>query len=300
MTPVSPPPVTGYRPEFLPAYLSNGLVGLRVPRIPQLGGLLILNGFAGIDADSGSEGFARAPYPLAGDIEVNRVSMARAPERATLREQAYDFGCGELRTLFEFDAAGVLALVEVVTFCSRTLPTLVLQQVHVSVDRACDVVVSAGVDQANVPGTLKARDTSVRGSDEDPVDGSMLWESNGGLGLAGVAYVTGFDGAEAERSLDHDPLASLRTSYAFRARSGRRYRLRQIAGLVPDTSHHLPDTQAVRLVFAGVGRGFDRLRRENAAAWEELWRGRIVLEGPSRWQELLDAAYFYLQTSVHL
>jgi len=299
MTPVSPPPVTDYRPDFLPAYVSNGLVGLRVPRIPQVGGVLILNGFASIDADSGAEGFARAPYPLAGDIKINGVSLVRAPERAILREQAYDFGCGELRTVFEFDAGGTLALVEVLTFCSRTLPTLVLQQVHVSVDRACDVVLSGGVDHANVPGTMKARDTSVRGSDEDPVDGSMLWESNGALGLAGVAYVTDFEGVEAERSVDQVPLAPLRTSYAFRARSGRRYRLRQIAGMVPDTAHHVPDMHAVRLVYAGVGRGFDRLRRENVAAWEELWRGRIVLDGPSRWQELLDAAYFYLQTSVH-
>jgi len=299
VTPISPSPVTAYEPEFLPAYLSNGVVGLRVPRIPQVGGLVILNGFAAIDADSGSEGFARAPYPLSGDIEINRVSMARAPERVTLREQAYDFGCGELRTVFEFDAAGVVALVEVVTFCSRTMPSLILQQVHVSVDRACDVLLSGGVDPSNVPGTLKGRQTRVRGSEENPVDGSMLWESNEALSLAGVAYVTEFDGADAERSLDQDALAPLRTSYAFRARSGRRYRLRQIASLVPDVSHHVPDMHAVRLVYAGLQRGFDRLRRENARAWEDIWCGRIVLDGPSRWQELLDAAYFYLQTSVH-
>ena len=100
--PISPSPLTEYRPEFLPAYLGNGVVGLRVPRIPQIDGVAILNGFSGIDGDSGAEGFARAPYPLAGDVEVNRVSLKMAPERVQLCTQSYDFGTGELRTVFDF------------------------------------------------------------------------------------------------------------------------------------------------------------------------------------------------------
>jgi hypothetical protein len=58
--------------------------------------------------------------------------------------------------------------------------------------------------------------------------------------------------------------------------------------------------QAVRLIAAAESRGFDTLRRENQRAWEEIWRSRIVLAGaPARWQALADAAFFYLQTSVH-
>ena len=100
-TPISPSPVTEYRPEFLPAYVANGVVGLRVPRIPQIDGLAILNGFSGIDGDSGAEGFARVPYPLAGDLELNGVSLRTSRERARFREQSYDFGTGELRTVFD-------------------------------------------------------------------------------------------------------------------------------------------------------------------------------------------------------
>jgi hypothetical protein len=48
--PINPRPVNEYRPEFLPAYVANGVVGLRVPRIPQIDGL-ILNGFAGVDGE---------------------------------------------------------------------------------------------------------------------------------------------------------------------------------------------------------------------------------------------------------
>jgi hypothetical protein len=274
-------------------------VGLRVPRIPQLDGLAILNGFAGIDGDSGAEGFARVPYPLAGDLEVDRVSLKMSPERAQLREQSYDFGTGELRTTFDFDAGAVQAELQVLTFCSRTMPMLVLQEVRVSVSRACDVVLTAGVDTKGVPGTLKTRSTRTRGTEQQPVDGSLRWESHGAVGLAGVAYVTELGGVEAGRSVDENELVPLATRYAFRGRTGKRYRLRQIAAIVSDAMHHEPDLQAVRLVYAGTERGFDRLRAENAAAWEEIWQGRVQVDAPARWQAMLDAAYFYLQTSVH-
>ncbi|MBJ7601217.1 hypothetical protein [Candidatus Nephthysia bennettiae] len=33
---LSRPPVSEYRPEYSPAYLSNGLIGLRIGRIPLL------------------------------------------------------------------------------------------------------------------------------------------------------------------------------------------------------------------------------------------------------------------------
>ena len=298
-TPISPAAVTQYRPEFLPAYVANGVVGLRVPRVPQVGGLAILNGLAGIDGDSGAEGFARVPYPLAGDVELNRVSLRTAPERAQLREQTYDFAAGELRTVFDFDAGDVRAELDVLTFCSRTMPTLVLQEVRVSVSRACDAVLTAGVDPSGVPGTMKARSTRTRGTEQQPVDGSLRWQSHGAVGVAGVAYVTEFVGSEAGRSVDENEVAPLATGYSFRGRSGTRYRLRQMAAVVPDAMHHEPDLQAIRLLFAGRERGFDHLREENSAAWQDIWQGRIQVDAPARWQAMLDAAYFYLQTSVH-
>jgi hypothetical protein len=86
-TPLSPPAVRSYQPDFLPAYVGNGVLGLRVPRIPLVGGLTIVNGFSGTDGETGVEGFARAPYPLAGDIELGGARLAYAPERAVLRQQ---------------------------------------------------------------------------------------------------------------------------------------------------------------------------------------------------------------------
>jgi hypothetical protein len=298
--PISPPPVTEARAGDLPAYLSNGVVGLRVGAVPQLRCVAILNGFAGVDADSGAEGFARAPYPVAGNIELDGVLLDRTSEVARLREQRYDFSTGELRTRFVVDGGRARAEVDVVTFCSRTMPMLTLQEVVVRVDRACDLALAGGVDPVGVPGALVARSTRTRGSSEDPVDGSLLWESHGALGTCGAAYVTEFVGADAAPTTEMNELKPLATRYAFRGRKGRRYRLRQIGALVPSTMHAQPDLQAVRLVYGGALRGFDVLRQQNRQAWGELWEGRPILLGaPERWQALADAAFFYLHTSVH-
>ena len=64
--------------------------------------------------------------------------------------------------------------------------------------------------------------------------------------------------------------------------------------------HHVPDMHAVRLVYAGIGAW---LRPASARERCRLGGASGVVAssstGPSRWQGLLDAAYFYLQTSVH-
>jgi hypothetical protein len=298
--PISPPPVNEWKPGWLPAYLANGVMGLRVPAVPTLGGIAILNGFTGVDADSGAESFARTPYPLATELEIDRIALHEAPERARLRAQTYDFVTGELTTQYEFDLGHVRAEVEVLTFCSRTMPMLVLQEVRVRVDRACDLAVSGGIDHRGVPGKLVSRDTRTRGSEQRAVGGSMLWRSHGDLATCGAAYVTGFSDESAEAEIEHDELEPLMTRYALRARSGRTYRLEQIGALVCETMHHQPDLQAVRLAYAGRLRGFETLRKDNRDAWAEIWRGRVQLvDAPSRWQAMADAAFFYLHTSVH-
>ena len=46
--------------------------------------------------------------------------------------------------------------------------------------------------------------------------------------------------------------------------------------------------------------GFDVLRSDNQDEWRELWKSRINLIGAERrWQEMADAAFYYLNSSVH-
>jgi trehalose/maltose hydrolase-like predicted phosphorylase len=86
----------------------------------------------------------------------------------------------------------------------------------------------------------------------------------------------------------------------FPGGAGATYRLRQITSLVPSALHGRPDEQAGRMVAKARHDGFDAIRAENRAAWDEIWKGRIRLVGAEpRWQALADAAFFYLNSSVH-
>ena len=172
--PISPPPLQSWRPEFIPAYLSNGLIGLRAGPIPLIEGVAIANGLAGIDPVEQDEGFARAPYPIAGDVEVDGHRLSRLPTQAQLLEQRYDFSCGELSTRFSFGVDGPQVTVEVLTFCSRSMPTVVLQEIRARVDRPCRLGLSAGLSPSGLNGRWLARETSTPGSDTPVVDGSNV------------------------------------------------------------------------------------------------------------------------------
>ncbi|MDQ2674998.1 MAG: glycoside hydrolase family 65 protein [Chloroflexota bacterium] len=300
--PINPPAITQDGRDDLPAYLSNGLIGLRVLDIPIRSGVAIVSGLAGRHPVAQVEAAAEAPYPLTGDLQIGGVWLSEAPTRAVFRRQSYDFSCGELRSEFEFRSEGATGFVEVLTFCSRTEPTIVAQEMTIRVSEAVPVTLRAGIDPGSAAGEWIRRETATPGEDGPVVDGSMLWGTLGGMGQVGVAYVTelvGDDDATLARQEwgEGMPLAS---DYAFDARPGREVRLRQLTAVVPSVMHGDPDRQAVRQAARAGELGWDVLRDENHAAWDELWKGRITLVGAERrWQELTDAAFYYLNSSVH-
>ncbi len=300
--PISPPPVRRWRPEYIPAYLSNGVIGLRAGPIPLIEGVAIVNGLAAIDPVEKGEGFARGPYPIGGEMEIDGAKLSRLPGQTEFGEQAYDFASGELASRFTFRSGETTATVEVLTFCSRSLPTVVLQDVQVRIDRPCRLILTAKVDPTGISGAWRSRETTTPDADNPVVDGSMLWETHGGLSTCGAAYITSFDGGDGveRRREEHDELAPLSTSYTVLARPERRYVLRQYTSLVPSQAHHEPHRQATRLVGMAAQRGFEQLREENRRAWEEIWKGRInLIDADRRWQALADAAYYYLHASAH-
>jgi trehalose/maltose hydrolase-like predicted phosphorylase len=300
--PISPPPVTTSATKELPAYVSNGLIGLRVVDIPIRSGISIVNGFAGLHPTLLIEANARTPYPIAGDIQIDGVWLTLSPQQAEFVDQRYDFSTGELTTRFTFHANDVTVEAEVLTFCSRKQPTLVLQELSVRADRPCDLILRAKVDPDGIQGEMEEKHIDAPGTDEDATDGSMLWTSFGGKSRVGIAYVTQFIGdADAERIRpDWGVQSALVTDYQFRARTGRPYRLRQITSLVPDSLHHDPARATVRLAARAKEDGFDAIRSENHVEWGELWKGRVLIDTrDERWQSLADAAFFYLNMSVH-
>jgi Glycosyl hydrolase family 65 central catalytic domain len=297
--PISPEVVEEFQPDDHPAYLSNGVFGLRVRSIPFRGGVCIPSGFAGVHPVDLVEGFARAPFPLGADIAIDGTWLSGALERARPLAQSYDFSCGELRSSFLFEGGSATASVEVTMLCSRTMPTLALQEIAVSVDRPCELALRAEVDEASVEGRAARRQKGVPEGDS-AVDGAVLWESIGALSTCGVAFVTEFAGAEGERTQSRPEEPGLATTYTMRASPGGRYVLRQLASIVASALHGEPDRQATRLAAAGIALGWDRAREQNRRAWDEIWKGRIELVGAdARWQAIADASFFYLQSSTH-
>lgn len=298
--PISPPPASGRGERELPAYVSNGLVGLRVRPMPLAAGMLLVSGFAGEHPERRIEAAALAPYPLAGDIAIDGVWLSDVPHQVDALRQAYDFATGELTSTFVFAAGERRLACEVLTFASREDPTLVCQELSVHADGPCDLQLRALIDARGIGGRALRHMRETPGEAEPCCDGAVLWESPGGLGRVGCAYVTELQGAEAEAG--RPPLSGeqLTTTYAVRARKGARYRLRQITSVVPDAMHAQPDQQAARMAAKARFDGFETIRAENRNAWAELWKGRIRLVGAGDgWQALADAAFFYLNSSVH-
>src|SRR3979411_1108215 len=117
--PISPPPVAGSAGNELPAYLSNGVIGLKVRDNPLTPGLALLSGFSGEHPERKIEAAAVAPYPIAGDICLEGVWLSDAPQNVRIVDQAYDFSTAELTTRLNFNARGRQAKIGVMAFCSR-------------------------------------------------------------------------------------------------------------------------------------------------------------------------------------
>ena len=300
--PLSPNPVKVLVPGRLPPYLSNGVIGIRFASLPHLVGTTIVSGFAGLSPEDGVEGLSPAPYVLAIDVALNGVWASVAPDWVELIDQRYDFGAGELLTRWTFHSAGTSATVETTAFCPRSVPGLAAVDVKVVVDGPADLKLSAGLDPTGVPGF---GDNHAQPQDQGPnegVDGRLRWHSGGELAKLGLAYTTAFGGdAGAERTtVTRDDRGRFCTTYRLRARRDRRYRLSLVTAVVPDLSHTRPDEEAGRLAALGAQQTLDGLRRDNRQAWDELWRGRIVLDGATRrWQAITDASLFYLLSSTH-
>ena len=298
--PISPPPVLGSAGTELPAYLSNGVIGLKVRDNPLTPGMALLSGFSGEHPERKIEAAAFAPYPVAADICLQGVWMSDAPQCVRIVDQAYDFSSAELTTRLNFKVHGRQAKIVVMAFCSREQPSVVCQEIAINVDAASDLKVRARIDLSGIEGRALRYNRDTPGAGKTSIDGSLLWESAGAMSTCGLAYVTEFVGDDAKPQRPPLDGEGLRSEYGLRARRARHYKLRQLVSLVPSALHGQPDYQAARLIAMVANIGFDAIRKSNRACWEELWRSRIRLVGAEkRWQAMADAAFFYLVSSTH-
>jgi protein-glucosylgalactosylhydroxylysine glucosidase len=298
--PISPLVEHGARDGALPAYVANGLIGLRVREMALSPGMTIVNGVVGHDPERRIEAGAPVPYPLQADVSINGVWLSDQPWCVSNLRQGYDFSTAELTSRWRARIGGVLADIEVVTFASRTAPAVVMQEVTVRPDAPCDIQLRARTSTADVRGRIVRRRTDTPGEADPVCDGSLLWSTEGDLSTCGIALWTETHPAAEGEVTRWDASGPLQTTYDLGQVGKRGARLRQMAALVPSLIHGRPDEEAVRRLARAAQTGFETLRTRNHEAWRELWRGRIVVRGadPAH-QALIDAAFFYLNSSVH-
>ena len=299
-TPISPPPAKGPLNGELPAYLSNGLIGLRLRETVVHSGMAVIGGFAGVHPERGIEAIAHAPYPFGLDLGIDGVWASDAPQAVEPLEQAHDFATGELTTRVVLNLAGRRLTLEAMAFCSRAQPTIVVQEVTVTADAACQLDWRSFMDTRGIGGRMEDLRLETPGEAQTVGDGVLRWASAGGLGRCGLAFASEVSTDSQRSQTCGHPLSPAVTTHRLKLAAGRPVRLRQMVSLVPSALHAQPDYQAVRMLARALEFGFDQLRADNRRCWADLWRGRIRLVGAERrWQALADAAFYYLNASVH-
>jgi len=274
---------------FDPAYLSNGLIGMRPGPNPLAASPATVSGYVYRHPAQQVECLAPAPYPLATDIAVGDISLLQHKERVTTRRQTLDMASGELVTELTFEPnPGVHITVSVLQFASRPTPALLCQEITVSSNSPASLRLLPQITVQGIPG--RTQSTAMPRGTRD-IDSVLRWNSPDDLSQLGIATAT-----VADAPFHRDENSS---AYTAELASGRQLTLRTIAAMVSSYYHPAPNLQAIRMASWGHMLGFERLRQQNRDNWNSLWKSRVRIDGDADSQRALDAAFFYLHSSVH-
>jgi trehalose/maltose hydrolase-like predicted phosphorylase len=281
---------TDFSQQIDPAYLSNGLIGIRPGPNPLAAAATAVSGYVYAHPVHRVECLSPAPYPLATDVVIGDASFLKQPERVTTRRQTLDMATGELLTEMDFEPKpGMHIAISVVQFACRSTPALLCQEITIASDTPVSLKLLPQIVTQDIPGQTLSR-ALPQGTRE--ADAVLLVESGGHLSQIGIALAVMIDPAFRREG---ESLA-----YVAEAGPGRQLKLRTIAAMVSSFYHSSPDLQAIRMASWGRTLGFDRLRQHNREAWASLWKSRVRIDADADSQRVLDAAFFYLHSSVHV
>lgn len=271
--------------HFARAYLGNGLIGIRPNPNPLSQSETVAAGYVFTSPADGFEMTAPAPYPLGTDIRIARASIF-GNDGLVVRSQTLDMNTGELTTNMRFSPAGSAQLdIEVNQFLPRTVPSLLCQEIRLTATDDVVVEIRPQIQREDIAGTVY-RDQAPSNTHLFQALG-MVTDRGSKIGIATILIW------DAGLQLRPDG------TYLILLKRGQPAAIRTIAGLVTSAYDPAPDLQAIRVVKWGELVGFDELRNRNQHAWNELWKSRILVTGDETAQSALDAAFFYLHSSVN-
>ena len=282
--------------EFYPAYLSNGLIGVRPGPNPLAPAKTMVNGFVYSDIPYKVVSLSPAPYPLTTDFRVNNVTLLKHPELVRVERQTLDMTTGELLTEMVFTpSSGSTLRLRVLQFACRAVPSLLCQEITFSLSADGKVEVFAGVDAAEFSGSV----SSTRAPERTEVDLAVGYLSQGGLSKLGVAVAAPVSGEFKSLGEQVTGRASFAAGFSLDAKGGQTYRFPAIAAMVSDFYQPAPEQEAIRQAKWGAMLGIDQLRSQNRDLWSDLWKSRVKVYGDADSQRVLDSAFFYLHSSLH-
>lgn len=289
---------TSFDSGYTPAYLSNGVIGVRLGKVPFQNGAICINGFVGRSEVNYVESYAPSPFPLAVDIEIKGISLSRHLDLVHIQKQTLDTSCGELITFLRFDTPASKTQIKVLNFASRSVPTLICQEIKLTVDRPSEIKLTTFIDSTNLPGQCLTRGIPYN----ELADMVLWWEAPGSLSNVGVAARSELYGVKTFSSQRSDwGKGELQLKeYNFKIKPQEKVILHQIGALVPSLMHSEPHLEAIRLIGYSKYLGFERIREDNRKVWTKLWKSRVKIIGADiQTQNVLDSVFFYLHSSIH-
>ncbi len=288
--------VEDFSKKFYPAYLSNGLIGIRPGSNPLAPAKTMVNGFVCPDSVYADVALSPAPYPLATDFRVNDVSLLNHPELSRIQRQTLDMASGELFTEILFTpTSGVAVRLSVLQFACRSVPSLLCQEITFSASADVHLEFLAAIEAADFMGSVY----STRPPARTEVDLAIGYLGESGISKLGVAVAVPAAGELQRLGEQVTGQASFAAGFSLEAKAGQTYRFPTIAAMVSDFYQPAPEQEAIRLAKWGAMLGFDGLRRQNQDQWSDLWKGRVKVSGDADSQRVLDSAFFYLHSSLH-
>ena len=279
--------VLSFAEKFAPAYLGNGLLGIRPGPNPLVQAKTMAAGFVYSHRTGGFETMSLAPYPLGTDFRVGGTSLLGEPNLVIVRSQVLDMATGELTTDLTFPVGDSLKLdLEITQFVSRTVPSLLCQEIRITPSEDVVVEILPKILRDEIPGSVfRDRIPTPRVH----VDQVLGMKSDRGSKIGIALLIPPQPGLERKET----------GIFAYTLKKGEDKQFRTIAAVVTDAYHPDPDLQAIRVASWGGMLGFDVLRQRNRDQWAQLWRSRVKVYGDNQAQRALDAAFFYLHSSAH-
>jgi trehalose/maltose hydrolase-like predicted phosphorylase len=278
------------------AYLSNGLIGMRPGPNPLVPARAFVSGFVCADPAFRVQVISPAPYPLGTDIRIKGISILKHPEFLHIKKQSLDMASGELTTemIFAPETGGTLKL-NIVQFASRSIPSLVCQEIFAIPSADMEIDFIPRLDHSGVPGSVYMQDAP------DDTDFALVsgYLSGGSLSKLGIALSITTPGQSFQKQESFPDSMGISRTYTLKAGPSRPVRFQTVAALVTDEYHPEPALEAIRLSSWGSSFEFAELRKANSDKWSDLWQSRVKVTGDTDAQQVLDAAFFYLHSSVH-